>query len=90
MSLNDQTKPVRLTAHARGRLASRGTDEKEVAGIIRNSQWQPSEGGRLECRRSFPFEKNWNNRYYKTRQARPVFIEKEDHVLVITIYVSFH
>jgi hypothetical protein len=60
------TKPVRLSGHARGQLVRRGVNEDEVIEAIYTSSWQPAELGRLECRKDFPHEREWNGKFYKT------------------------
>jgi hypothetical protein len=47
-------KPIRLSAHARGYLHTRGFTAAEVEDAIRTSSWQPAELGRLECCKDFP------------------------------------
>jgi hypothetical protein len=31
----------------------------------------------------------WNNVYYKTKEVRPIFIEEEKEIIVITVYTYF-
>jgi hypothetical protein len=80
------TKPVRLSGHARGQLARRGISEDEVIEAIRTSSWQPAELGRLECRKDFPCQREWNGKFYKTKQVRPIFVEETDEIVVVTVY----
>ncbi len=79
-------KPIRLSAHARIQLARRGVDEKEIIEAIRHSEWQPAQSGRLECSRDFPFGREWNGKLYRTKQVRPIFVEEQDEIVVITVY----
>ena len=53
----EKMKPIILSGHAREQIDFRGTTEEEVIDIIRTSPWQPTELGRLECRKNFVFEK---------------------------------
>jgi len=80
------TKPIRLSGHARGQLARRGVSEDEVIEAIRTSSWQPAELGRLECRKDFLYEREWNSKFYKTKQVRPIFVEETDEIVVVTVY----
>ena len=82
-------KPIRLSRHAQQRLFSRGTTEEEVIEIIKTSQWQSTELGRFECRKDFPFEKEWNKKYYKYKQVRPIFVDEEKEIVVVTVYTYF-
>jgi hypothetical protein len=67
----------------------RGTTEEEVVEAIKTSQWQTAELGRLECRKDFTFENIWNKKYYKTKQVRPIFVEEDAEIVVITVYTYF-
>jgi len=82
-------KAVRLSGHAREQLFFRGVAEGEVLDAIHTSQWQAADLGRMECRKNFEFEKEWNKKYYKTKQVRPVFVEEEKEIIVVTIYSYF-
>jgi hypothetical protein len=63
-------KPIRLSDHARDRLRSRGGFAWEIEEAIRISAWAPIARGRLECRRNFPFQQEWNGIVYATKQIR--------------------
>ena len=80
------TKPIRPSGHARGQLARRGVSEDEMIEAIRTSSWQPAELGRLECRKDFPYGREWNGKFYKTKQVRPIFVEEADEIVVVTVY----
>lgn len=54
-----------------------------------NSVWEPSELGRLQCRKNFPFGQVWNGKIYETKQVRPIFIEQADEIRVITVYTYY-
>ncbi|OGL40096.1 MAG: hypothetical protein A2043_02635 [Candidatus Schekmanbacteria bacterium GWA2_38_9] len=82
-------KPIRLSEHAKEQLFFRGTTEEEVIETIQTSEWQPAELGRLESRKNFPFENEWNKKYYKIKQVRPIFIEEEKEIVIITVYTYF-
>jgi len=82
-------KPVRLTGHAKSLLAFRGTSEHEVAEAIHTCGWQPAELGRMECRKDYPFNAEWNRHWYRTKQVRPIFVDESDEVVVVTVYVYY-
>ncbi|WP_297211593.1 MULTISPECIES: DUF4258 domain-containing protein [Thermodesulfovibrio] len=82
-------KPIRLSKHAKEQLQFRGTTEEEIIEAIRSSPWQNAELGRLECRKNFLFESEWNKRYYKIKQVRPIFVEEETEIVVVTVYTYF-
>ena len=82
-------KPIRLSAHARGYLLTRGFTSAEVEAAIRTSPWQPAELGRLECRKDFPYGRDWNGNVYATKQVRPVFVDEAAEIVVVTVYTYY-
>ncbi len=79
-------KPVRLSKHAQDYTTSRGFTAAEVEEAIRTSPWGAAELWRLDCRKDFRYGQDWNGRAYATKQVRPVFVEKAEEVVVITVY----
>jgi hypothetical protein len=79
-------KPIRFSGHARDQLRYRGVSEQEVIEAIRTAPWQPAELGRLECRKDFPFGREWNGRSYTTKQVRPIFADESREIVVVTVY----
>ena len=82
-------KPVRLSQHANQQLFYRGTSEEEIKDAIRTSKWEPAETGRLQCRKDFAYNQEWNGKAYKTKQVRPIFAEEDKEIVVITVYVYY-
>ena len=82
-------KPIRLSAHAKLQLRPRGTNEAEVTETIQTQPWQPAEQGRLECRRDFPYNAEWNGKHYATKQVRPIFADEPTLIVVVTVYVYY-
>ena len=48
-----------------------------------------AELGRLDCRRNFPYGKEWNGKVYATKQVRPIFVEEVGEIVVITVYTYY-
>jgi len=46
--------------------------------------------GRLECFKEFPFHAVWNGKYYQTKRVRPIFVEEELEIVVVTVYTYFY
>lgn len=82
-------KPIRLSGHARSQLRFRGATEEEVIDAIRTAAWKAAEQGRLECRKGFPFDGIWNGKRNALKQVRPIFVDEEREVVVITVYVYY-
>jgi len=49
----------------------------------------PTELGRLDCRRNFPYGREWNGKVYSTKQVRPIFVEEPAEIVVITVYTYY-
>jgi hypothetical protein len=69
-----------------GYTAARGFTVAEVEDAIRACAWGAAELGRLECRKDFAYQQEWNGKVYATKQVRPVFVEEADIIVVITVY----
>ena len=82
-------KPIRLSGHALSYTEKRGYTVAEVEETIQTSPWEPAELGRLQCRKSFPFNREWNKKVYATKQVRPIFVEEEDEIVVVTVYTYY-
>lgn len=83
-------KPIRLSAHAQSYVSRRGFTAEEVEQAIRSGSWEQAELGRLECRKDFTFDNEWNGRRYATKQVRPVFVDEENEIVVITVYTYYY
>ncbi|MBM3254307.1 MAG: hypothetical protein FJZ16_08650 [Candidatus Omnitrophica bacterium] len=82
-------KPIRLSSHAQEQISYRGASKEEIYDVIRTSVWEEAEMGRKECHKDFEFNKIWNNKAYKTKQVRPIFVETEKEIIVVTVYVYY-
>lgn len=83
------TKPIRLSAHARGYLTRRGFTEAEVDDAIRSMPWRSARNGRLETEKVFPYNSHWNGIFYKNKRVRPVFVDNPTEIVVVTVYTFF-
>jgi hypothetical protein len=81
------SKTIRLSAHARLRLPQRGATEAEVVRAIREAPWQPMPDGKLEARLEMDGALEWNGRPYRSKVVRPVFVETEGELVVVTVFV---
>jgi len=67
----------------------RGFEVAEVEQAIESESWETADFGRLQCRKSFPYGREWNGKKYETKQIRPVFVEEENELVVVTVYTYF-
>ncbi|MGH9453168.1 MAG: hypothetical protein ACRD2O_04270 [Terriglobia bacterium] len=83
------TKPIRFSGHSYERLLHRGATEQEVIETIRIAPWTQAERGRQECGKDFAFGREWNGKIYATKRIRPIFVEEQHEILVVTVYVYY-
>jgi hypothetical protein len=81
--------PIRLTRHAREQAAERGAEVGEIEAAIRSEHWTEADFGRLECSRDFAFEREWKGTTYPVKRVRPIFVEEESEVVVVTVYTYY-
>lgn len=82
-------KPIRLSDHASGYRFRRGFTDEEVREAIRTSPWEPARHGRLECRKEFAYGRDWNGTIYEAKLVRPVFVDEDDEIVVVTVYTYY-
>ena len=82
-------KPIRLSEHARQEIRFRGATEPEVVQTIRQERWEPAERGRLQCHRDFSSGTKWNREHHTMRKIQPVFSERQNEIVVVTVYVDY-
>jgi len=82
-------KSIRLTKHALAYQEIRGFSIDEVKATIKESIWEKAELGKMECRKNFEFKNTWNKKYYDIKQIRPIFVEEENEIVVITVYTYY-
>lgn len=83
------SKPILLSGHARDQIRFRGTNEEEIVDAIRHCAWSQAELERLECRKDFASNAEWNGVWYATKQVRPIFVEEPEKIVVVTVYVYY-
>jgi hypothetical protein len=82
-------KTIKFSKHALSYKEKRCITETEVEDTIRNSKWQDADLDRLECKKDFEYNKVWNGKFYSTKQIKPVFVEEEEEIVVVTVYTYF-
>ena len=82
-------KPIRLSGHAVSYMNWRGFTMDEVEEAIRTAPWVSAEFGRLECQKDFPFGRDWNGVVYATKRVRPIFVDEQAELVVVTVYTYY-
>ena len=60
-----------------------------MVAAIRSSTWKPVRYDRFECFKDYPYQSDWNGKFYKTKKVRPIFVDKPDEIVVVTVYTFF-
>jgi hypothetical protein len=40
-------------------------------------------------RKTFLFNRKWNERLYANKEVRPIFVEEADEIVVVTVYTYY-
>lgn len=85
-------KQIRLSNHALRYAEKRGFTVDEVEEAIQKTPWKPAEygDGRMQCSKEFTFEQIWNGKPYNLKQVRPIFVEEENEIVVVTVYTYYY
>ncbi len=83
-------KPIVFSKHAYRYQERRGFTTEEVEEAIRSEEWRTADFGRLECRKEFPFNTEWNGNFYATKLVRPIFVDEPEEIVVITVYTFYY
>ncbi|MCW3127703.1 MAG: hypothetical protein JWO03_3361 [Bacteroidetes bacterium] len=86
----DGNKSIRLSRHAQEQCQERGATEDEVKTAIIEARWAIVRDNRFECKYSFQFNALWGNKYYAIKEVRPIFVEEDNEIVVITIYTYYN
>lgn len=89
MAINEKNLPVIFSGHAKDSMRKRGAEMDEVTRVIQQAEWSEASRGRFEAKLDLPYNKEWNKRYYSTKQINPVFIVERETIIVITVYVFY-
>ena len=82
-------KPIHLTKHATDKLAERGGTEEEVLEAVETASWEPAPDGKVQCAKDFNYEDYWKERWFATKKVRPIFVELESAIVVVTVIVYY-
>jgi hypothetical protein len=82
-------KPIVFTAHARGRVRQRGTDQPSVEIAIRIGQRESAQRGLTQFRLNVPFGRQWSGRHYEVQQIVAVVAEESNRLVVVTVYTFY-
>ena len=82
-------KSILISAHARDQMRNRGATEAEVIEAINEAEWIPAALGRLECEKDFTYNGEWNGQHYAMKKVRPIFVDEESVIVIVTVYTYY-
>ncbi len=82
-------KPIRFSADSLHRMLIRGATQEEVIESINGGNWLLAGFDRLESRTDFTYNELWNGRRYMTKRVRPIIVEEESEIVIVTVYTYF-
>lgn len=44
----------------------------------------------MQCSKEFVFGHDWNGKVYMTKRIRPVFVEEDTEIVVVTVYTYYY
>jgi hypothetical protein len=80
---------IRIYPHARELMSERGANEAEIIGTVERGEQFPVKLGRTGFRRNFVFQKEWRNRFYRTKQLEVIAVAEDADWLVLTVIVRY-
>jgi len=75
--------------HALKRAIERGASEEEIKQVLLNGTTVPIQEGRKAKEMVFDFNRNWQGKYYLQKKVKVVYIEENDEIVAITVYVYY-
>ena len=85
----DLSKQIVFSVHAHEKMFDRGASEGEVEEAIRSGSSELARKGRLMFRKNFAYNKLWRGKHYAVKQAAPIVVEKNDALVVVTVFVYY-
>lgn len=70
-------------------MSERGTSEEEVKAAMTQGEQIPAKYGRSGFRRNFPFDSEWQGKYYRTKQVEAYAVQEDLGWLVITVITRY-
>ncbi|MGV0025084.1 hypothetical protein [Phormidesmis priestleyi] len=81
---------ITIHPHAQARLVERGATVEEVIATVEGGKAAQADFDRTRFRRRFPFNAEWREKTYATKQIDAIAVQTEsEEWLVITVIVKF-
>ncbi len=81
---------IQIDYHTLVRAQERGTTKQEIIDVIKTGTSIPSKyPNRKGKSKVYKFNKKRNNKYYKQKQIEVYYIEEDEKIITITVYVFY-
>jgi len=80
---------IRFHSHVHERMAERGVKEQEIRAAVEKGERFEAKFGRIGFRRNFVFEKQWQGKYYKTKQIEVYAVREGEDWLIISVIAKY-
>ena len=70
-------------------MKERGASKSEVRDAIQRGEQFAAKFDRTGFRKNFPFEREWNNKFYQIKQIEVFAVREKSNWLVITVITRY-
>ena len=78
-----------IDPHTIYRAAERGANRDEVLLTLREGIKSIAKGNRKSSAKVFPFNDHRNGKYYEQKKIEVIFVEENDNMITVTVYVFY-
>ncbi len=80
---------IQVEPHTLKRAEERGTNMDEIQIVLEQGIEVPARGNRKAKAKVFTFKKERLGKYYEEKRVEVVYIEEEDTIITVTVYVFY-
>jgi len=78
-----------FSKHALEQMRERGASEEDVRRAIGEGEQFPAKHGRMGYRLNLPFNAQWGDKQYASKQVAPIVAIESSDQIVVTVYVFY-
>ena len=78
-----------IEPHTLKRAEERGTNAEEIKVVLEQGTEIPARGNRRARAKVFIFQKERLRKYYEEKRVEVIYVEEEDTIITITVYVFY-
>jgi hypothetical protein len=80
---------IQIDPHTLERAEERGANEEEIQDVINTGFTIQGKYGRIGKAKVYNFERKRHNEYYEQKRVEVFYIEEEDAIITVTVYVFY-